>query len=57
MPVGRQGCQKSCELGAVPALGTLRLTHVGGDRIRQFSAVHAHGQSQQSLVGNGGAHE
>jgi len=57
MPVGRQGCQKSCELGAVPALGTLRLTHVGGDRIRQFSAVHAHGQSQQSLVGNGGTHE
>ena len=57
MPVGRQGCQKSCELGAVPALGTLRLTHVGGDRIRQLRAVHAHGQSQQSLVGNGGAHE
>ena len=57
MPVGRQDCQKSCELGAVLALGTLRLTHVGGDRIRQFSAVHAHGQSQQSLVGNGGTHE
>ena len=56
-PVGGQGRQQGCELGAVLALGALRTAHVAGHRVRQLGTVHAHGQRQQALVGDGRAYE